>query len=158
MAYSETFNKRMVTFDGIDIVFDEQGSGFLSIRKVQWVEEGVEPDPEKAKLEMRKYIIGKDGEEIIGKGVPFLTERGPHNLAEELIKNGYGDTKEVLSLISQRDDFKETVENLYTTKKEDSSTGEFFDMRAALLDYGDDYDDGELEIEKMDDEYEENVG
>lgn len=132
MAFSEEFNKKMVCFDGIDIVFDENGSRFLSMRKVQWVNIGDDPDKDKAKLEIRKYTIGKDGEEIMGKGVAFLTEDGPHNLANELVKNGYGSTKEILSALRHRKDFESTVEHFYGDGH-DVNDGNYVDMRSILL-------------------------
>lgn len=135
MAFSEGFNKRLVTFDGMDIIYDEKGSRFLSMRKIQWVNEGEEPDPTKAKLELRKYTVDKDGKEIPGKGVAFLTEEGPHTLTKELIKNGYGNTKEILKELSTRKDFEDSVLNMYT--KEEKGSNDFFDMRSALLGYED---------------------
>lgn len=133
MAFNADFNKEMVTFDGIDIIFDEKGSRFLSLRKVQWVNKGEEPDEEKAKYEMRKYTIGKEGEEICGKGVSFLTEEGPHNLAKELVANGFGHTSDVLKELIKRDDFKETVEHLGDDENGSVGEGEYFDMRSLLL-------------------------
>lgn len=132
MAFSGDFNKEMVRFGDMDIVFDEKGSRFLTIRKVQWVNKGEEPDESKAKLEMRKFTIGKEGEEICGKGIAFLTEDGPNNLTKELVENGFGSTKEILQSLSRREDFKETVEHL--GEDENDSVGEdFFDMRSVLL-------------------------
>lgn len=133
MAFNADFNKEMVTFDGIDIIFDEKGSRFLSLRKVQWVNKGEEPNEEKAKYEMRKYTVGKEGEEICGKGVSFLTEEGPHNLAKELVANGFGHTSDVLKELIKRDDFKETVEHLGDDENASVSDGEYFDMRSLLL-------------------------
>lgn len=133
MAFNADFNKELVTFGGIDIIFDEKGSRFLSLRKVQWVTKGEEPDEEKAKYEMRKYTVGKEGEEICGKGVSFLTEEGPHNLAKELVANGFGHTPDVLKELIKRDDFKETVEHLGDNENGSVNGGEYFDMRSLLL-------------------------
>lgn len=130
MAFSAEFDRKMVTFDGLDIIVDEKGARFLSIRKVQWVKNGDEPDKEKAKLELRKYTIDKDGTEIPGKGVSFLTDEGPHNLVHEMVKNGYGETKEVLLALKDREDFKDSVEHLFDN--DEKNTGEYFDMRKVL--------------------------
>lgn len=150
MAFSAEFNKELVTFGGIDIVFDERGSQFLTMRKVQWVTKGTEPDESKAKYEIRKYTIGKDGEEVCGKGVSFLTEEGPHNLVKELVENGFGHTKDVLTQLFKRDDFKETVEHLsddesYHVDKD----GEYFDMRSLLLGVIEDTNKEDEEIDEV---------
>ena len=133
MAFNGDFNKELVTFGDIDIIFDEKGSRFLSLRKVQWVNKGEEPNEEKAKYEMRKYTVGKEGEEICGKGVAFLTEDGPHNLAKELIANGFGHTSDVLKELIKRNDFKETVEHLGEDENDSVGDGNYFDMKSLLL-------------------------
>ena len=119
--------------DGIDEVFDEKGQSFLALRKVQWCSKGAEPDSSKAKLEIRKWVASPDGgKDIANKGCAFLTEEGPHELTKVLVKNGYGKTKDLLLEIKKRDDFKESVENLYTD--DEKSDGIYFDARSALLD------------------------
>lgn len=140
MAFDSNTNIRPVMFDGLDAIFDEKGSMFLSMRKVQWVKEGNEPDPSKAKLELRKWIVGPDGVEKANKGMTFLTEEGPHELAKTLVHHGYGKTKEILLELKGRKDFQESVNTLFD-KDEDTGSGEYFDMRSALLAE----DDGEEE-------------
>ena len=132
MAFDSNTNIRPVMFDGLDAIFDEKGSMFLSMRKVQWVKEGNEPDPSKAKLELRKWIVGPDGVEKANKGMTFLTEEGPHELAKTLVHHGYGKTKEILLELKGREDFHESVNTLFD-KDEDTGSGEYFDMRSALL-------------------------
>ena len=127
---NKAFNAKAVMFGGINNIFDEKGSTFLAIRKVQWVKEGAEPDESKAKLEIRKWTV-QDGREVALKGCAFLTEEGPHNLVKAMIQEGYGNTKEVLTELKHRDDFKEAVEHL--NDEEDFGEGEFFDMRDILL-------------------------
>ena len=132
MAFEKgAFTKRPVYFDNLDEVFDEKGSLLISMRRVQWVNEGEEPDREKSKLELRKYQITDKGERP-DKGFAFLTEEGPHELAKVLLHNGYGHTKDCLLELKQREDFKEAVEHLYD-EEELSSDGEYFDMRDMLL-------------------------
>lgn len=127
---------KAVTFGELDGIFDEKGKVFCSMRKVQWVKEGQEPDEEKAKLELRKYTIGPEGE-IPGKGLTFLTENGPHELTNVLIDEGFGDTREILRKLKKRDDFREAVETLFENAPADDSDGEYFDMRSVLLDESD---------------------
>lgn len=131
MAYGD-FDAKPVMFDGLDAIFDEKGSMFLSMRKVQWVKAGNEPDPSKAKLELRKWIVGPDGVEKPHKGITFLTEEGPHELTKTLVRHGYGRTKDILLELKGREDFKESVDTLFDKDATDSS-GEYFDMRSALL-------------------------
>lgn len=126
----QPFNARAVMFGNINNIFDEKGSNFLAIRKVQWVKEDAEPDESKAKLEIRKWMV-QDGKEVPLKGCAFLTEEGPHNLVKALIQEGYGNTKDTLNELKKRDDFKEAVEHL--NDEEDFGEGEFFDMRSILL-------------------------
>ena len=115
--------------DGIDEIFDEKGNVFLAMRKIQWAKEGAEPDPEKGKLELRKWHMKSEGE-TPGKGFSFLTEEGPHELTDVLISNGYGHTKDILELLRDRDDFEESVKSIYGSDKDDD---EYFDPRKALL-------------------------
>ena len=46
------FDASQHVFD-LDITFDELGSRFLALRKVQWVKNGNQPDESKAKLDRR---------------------------------------------------------------------------------------------------------
>jgi hypothetical protein len=119
---------------GLDVTFDEAGSRFLAMRKVQWVDKakGEEPDESKAKLELRKYIIDKDGNEKANKGFSFLTEEGPHELARVLVHEGYGKTKEILNELKVRPDFIDAAKTL--NDNEDSTEGEYFDIRSLIAD------------------------
>jgi hypothetical protein len=119
---------------GLDVTFDEAGSRFLAMRKVQWIDKakGEEPDESKAKLELRKYIIDKDGNEKANKGFSFLTEEGPHELARVLVHEGYGKTKEILNELKVRPDFIDAAKTL--NDNEDSTEGEYFDIRSLIAD------------------------
>jgi len=131
MAFDKSEIVTPIIFDdGPNEIFDEKGNVFLALRKVQWAKgENPTKDPEKAKLELRKWIV-KDGEEVANKGFSFLTEEGPHVLTHTLIKEGYGKTKEIIKNIKDRVDFRESVEHLYD---EESDSEDYFDMRDALL-------------------------
>ena len=119
---------------GLDVTFDEAGSRFLAMRKVQWIDKskGEEPDESKAKLELRKYIIDKEGNEKANKGFSFLTEDGPHELARVLVHEGYGKTKEILNELKVRSDFIDAAKTL--NDNEDSTEGEYFDIRSLIAD------------------------
>lgn len=114
---------------GEDKIFDERGNSFLAMRNVQWDRKDEGPDETKAKLELRKWIIGKDLKETPNKGFSFLTEDGPNNLAKTLVESGYGDTKELILELAKRDDFKETLEHINDT---DDGADQFFDAREYL--------------------------
>ena len=85
----------------IDEVFDELpgSNSFLALRKLRW-----SPNSD-YKLDIRKWFTNSNGEEIAGKGVSFMTEEGPDNLIQALLKNGYGDTRKTIEGIKDRDDF-----------------------------------------------------
>jgi hypothetical protein len=117
-------------FKDYNVVFDEKGSKFGTIRKVQWVREGKEPEEDKAKIEIRHMVNTAEGEQF-GKGYAFDTEEGPHELTEALVECGFGSTKEILRKLTHREDFKDSVENF--NKEEEISDGEMFDMRDLML-------------------------
>lgn len=130
-------------FKDYDIPFDEKGSTCGSVRKIQWVKEGMEPDELKAKVEIRKMYITSDGERM-GKGYTFSTPEGPGELVTGLISAGFGETKSILKELRKRDDFRKAVETINEDPDDNSENGEMFDMRDLLL--------------GIDDEEEENVG
>lgn len=92
------------TVGDIDDVVDSKSNSVILLRKLAWGE-GAE------KLELRKWVIDINKETPL-KGVTFLTEEGPHNLVTILLQNGFGRTKNVLEVLSIRDDFKSSLESL----------------------------------------------
>lgn len=129
-----------IFLDDINEVIEEKGNQFTAIRRVQWIKEGEEPDKSKGKLEIRRWIVEKDGTEKANKGVVLMTDEGPHQLAQTLVDHDYGKTKELMKSLVKRDDFKDSVNNLFVDDK-DSSDGDYFDMRDMLMSYSD--NDGE---------------
>ncbi len=94
----------------INEIFDEgTGNSFLALRSLRWT-----PNSQ-FKLDIRKWFTNSEGEEIAGKGVSFITEEGPENLINALMKHGYGNTRGILDQLKDRDDFlvsvKETLQN-----------------------------------------------
>ena len=86
--------------DSINEVIDEgTGNSFIAMRKLRWNETGT------FKLDLRKWITNADGQEIAGKGFSFITEEGPENLVNALLKHGFGDTRKTLEGIQDREDF-----------------------------------------------------
>ena len=118
-------------FKDYNIPFDEKGSTVGTVRKVQWVKDGNEPDESKAKIEIRKMYINSDGEKA-GKGYTFSTEEGPGELVVGLINCGFGNTKEILRSVRTRKDFLEAAKTI-NDDSSDENNGELFDMRDLLL-------------------------
>jgi hypothetical protein len=132
MAFTKgDFDRHLVKFGELDSTIDEKGSIFIALRKVQWVKNGEDPDETKAKLDLRKYRVDENGDEIAGKGISFLTDDGPNELTKVLVHEGYGNTKEILKELKNRDDFVDSVEHI---NEEDTGSGEYFDMRQLLED------------------------
>ena len=131
MAFDKNVSVKPIKFGSTDVTFDERGSSFLAMRRIQWCKDGDEPDESKARLELRKWIVDKDGTELANKGFSFLTDDGPHELARVLVKEGFGKTDKILEELVKRDDFKDAVNNF--GKEEDIESGDdYFDMRQLL--------------------------
>lgn len=128
---AKEFNMQYHVFKDYGLVFDENRNNYGSLRKVQWVKAGAEPDESKAKLELRK-IIAKDEGEQVGKGYTFATEEGPSELAEGLVSLGFGKTVPLLKSLAKRDDFKKSVENINYDPDDNSESGDMFDMRKLM--------------------------
>ena len=66
-----------------------------------------------------------------------------------MVDNNYGNTKNIMKSIIKRPDFKESVINLNKDESEESSDGDYFDMRDMLLSYSEEdnkgVDDGDEE-------------
>ena len=127
-------NIKYKIFEGNDNIFDEKGSTFCALRKVAWWnpdKRDDEPTAEDAKWELRKWRANDDGTDTANKGMTFLTEEGPHNLAEMLVDKGFGITKKLLGSLKKRDNFKDSVQHMYD--EEEINSDEFFDARNELL-------------------------
>ena len=90
--------------DSINEVIDETpGNSFIALRRLRW------SAGSDFKLDIRKWFVNADGTEVAGKGVAFVTEEGPDNLINALLRHGYGNTRKTLDGIKDRDDFLVTV-------------------------------------------------
>lgn len=92
--------------DNIDYTLEEQGNQFTALRKIRW------GDSDKEYLELRRWRNTPDGGEQAAKGCTFMTDEGPANLINALIELGYGNTKEVLGKLSDRTDFRKSLNSL----------------------------------------------
>ena len=129
MAFDQSMECKI--FKDYGITFDEKGSTWGTVRKVQWLKSGKEPDESKAKIEIRKFTQTSEGERMM-KGYTFSTPEGPGELVVGLIEAGFGDTKDILKAVRKRDDFLSAAENI-NNDSEDNGNGETFDMRDLLL-------------------------
>lgn len=126
-TFGDTNIKYHCTKD-FNINFDEKGNTCGTLRLAQWLKPDQEPDDTKAKPELRKMYVTKEGERM-GKGYTFSSIDAVHDLTQGLVTGGFGNTKNILRSISTRDDFLESVE---TFDQEENSDGEMFDMRDIL--------------------------
>ena len=117
--------------DGVDFPFEEEGNQFNAFRKIRW------GDNPTARLELRRWRVNPDGSEQAAKGMTFLTEEGPGELARILIASGHGNTQELLKEISSRDDFRKSLNSIL------GEDDEFFDESAGTCE-DDYYDPNEL--------------
>lgn len=111
------FKKGPVEFkvkeDGINEVIDEKGNMALMLREVAW-------NGRDYHLELRKWIVDVDKEQPM-KGCTFITEEGPNNLVDTMIKHGYGNTRNILHELSSRDSFEEDLVSVIGKQKVDKA-------------------------------------
>jgi hypothetical protein len=125
----------------INEIIDEAtgGNSFIALRKLRWSETGP------FRLDIRKWYTNAQGEEIAGKGVSFISQEGPDNLIEALLKNGYGDTRKTLNGIKDRDDFLVAVKEIIVANNMDldsvdissidqlDSSADYYDPKSIIL-------------------------
>ena len=111
------FKKGPVEFkvkeDGINEVIDEKGNMALMLREVAW-------NGRDYHLELRKWIVDVDKEQPM-KGCTFITEEGPNNLVDTMVKHGYGNTRNILHELSSRDSFEEDLVSVIGKQKVDKA-------------------------------------
>lgn len=84
--------------DGInEVIEDYAGSAFLSLRQVRWT------DGRDYTLDLRRYYIDKNGNEVPGKGLSFKTDQGPTNLVKAFIKHDCCDNVEITKALMEHD-------------------------------------------------------
>lgn len=114
---------------GLDRIIEEKGSSFIAMREIAWgVGEHEEVDYDKIKIDIRKYFSTAEGEKM-NKGIS-LTRECAGELAHVLLEENFGDTEKCLSILKERDDFKEAANNVYNTDKVPS---EYIDPRELFL-------------------------
>lgn len=125
----------------INEIIDEAtgGNSFIALRKLRWSETSP------FRLDIRKWYTNAQGKEIAGKGVSFISQEGPDNLIEALLKNGYGDTRKTLNGIKDRDDFLVAVKEIVVANNMDldsvdissidqlDSSADYYDPKSIIL-------------------------
>lgn len=117
--------------NGPNIVIDEMpgSASFIALRKVRW-----NPASD-FKLDIRKYFMKSNGDEVASKGVSFITEDGPENLIKGLLGLGFCSTRSALDVLSKRNDYldalKYSMDLLNEEEKEPATEmlNKLFDMR-----------------------------
>lgn len=109
MNMAKDFNMQII--DDFDFILEEKGNSFTALRKLKWSENST------VRLDIRRYIINSEGDEVTGKGVGFLTEDGPDELVKVLVENDYGVTSEILSAIEGRDEFIVSLKRVLSDEK-----------------------------------------
>lgn len=131
----------MQIVDNFDFILEEKGNSYLALRKLKWNENST------PRLDIRKYMIDSEGNEVIGKGIGFLTDVGPHELVKVMVENGYGKTIHVLNGIKDRDDFMPSLNKVLSESQmdelsdvnpdlefgEEEEEPEYFDPRKLVL-------------------------
>lgn len=118
--------------ENIDYTFEEKGNQFGAVRKVQW------GDSDKSYLDIRKWRNAPDGTEQAAKGYTFMTEEGPSELTKVLLNLGFGNTREVIGIIKNREDFRKSLNSELGPNDEmyDGSVGtledDFYDPKSLL--------------------------
>ena len=100
MARERKDNFKYEIAEGFDYIIEEGSNTSINIRKISW-------NDRPFKLDIRKYSY-KDGEENMMKGISFKEESGD-TLTEVLVSNGYGNTRNIIKALRDRDDFDESL-------------------------------------------------
>lgn len=102
-----------VNQDGINEIIEEKGNVVLMLREIAW-------NGRESHLELRKWIIDVDKEQPM-KGVSFISQEGPTNLVNNMVKHGFGDTVEILKELKTREDFDDALVQVIGKKKVEDS-------------------------------------
>lgn len=109
-----------------DHVIEERNNTSIIMRKISWGSNG------DYKVDIRKYLYTDEGERM-GKGIS-LTDDGANELTKELISCGYGNTKDILLALRNRneDEFKSAVDLVVNGIEEDENSDEYYDPKELL--------------------------
>lgn len=114
----------------VDHIFDKKEKEFIALRKVAWGK-GEE------KVDLRRWHLDMNDNESPGKGFT-LSEDATHELTLALVKEEYGDTKEILTELKNRDDFSSSLKEVLDDKElktieEDTEDEDFYDPDELIM-------------------------
>lgn len=92
-------------YKGLDINEPNRGNSYIGIRKIRWT-----PDAD-FKIDLRRYVTRVDGDEYPSKGIS-MDDDVADKVTEGMVDLGYGNTGNILNSLSNRDDFKEGLDNI----------------------------------------------
>lgn len=114
-----------------DDLIDERGNTSICFRMVDW-----SGRPAK-RPELRRWRLSETGESP-DKGFTFLTDDGPKNLAKAIIKRDFGETKEYLEVLAEREDFDDALvqvigkKRVSNAKEKEVEVEDFYDPRVVF--------------------------
>lgn len=73
-----------------DFTIDEKGNKYIALRKIKW------GSSDEYKLDLRNYVSNEDGERML-KGCTFISEETGHELANVLVREGYGHADDIVN-------------------------------------------------------------
>ena len=113
--FNKTDDLEFKLLDDRKYIIEESNNQMKVLQYGMWGKKDEEIDLDKCRYEIRTIYLGKDGNEIMGKGVS-LSEEGTHELTRILVDNNMGYTKDLLNSMKNRDDF---MVNLKRVLKDD---------------------------------------
>lgn len=90
-------------------VLEEKNNTFKALRRVSF-----NGRPEQ--IDIRGWYVNGDGKEIMGKGVQ-LSDEGANNLVTFMVREKYGETKEILNELKKREDFIPSLSDILSHKE-----------------------------------------
>lgn len=105
----------------LNVIVHEKGNKYVAMRAIKWT-----PTSE-YKVDIRNYALNSDGDEVMLKGIS-LSDDAADNLTNELIRAGYGNTREIKEMIEAREDYNQ--EDDYDNTEAISS---FIDIRKEIM-------------------------
>lgn len=88
-----------------DFVIDEKANKYIALRKIKW------GSSEEYKLDLRNYVSNEDGERML-KGCTFISDETGHELANVLVREGYGHAEDIVNdIVENRRDIYLSMAN-----------------------------------------------
>lgn len=115
----------MTMVNGFDFILEEAGNTSTNLRKIAWGSD----DPNKAKLDIRKWSYTDTNKETPLKGVT-LSDEGAGELACVLVEQGYGNTARLQKALDKRNGI--SVEDEEEQFYDDDGSEEYYDAKELL--------------------------